>query len=195
MPDTKQTPPYLIINVLDRIPPTSVRTGYNVDRGMLTGGARDIDNDAEIDDVTPFDIDIMKKADMEISQLSMREQNCSSDIDELLGEAPSAIEDKFSSVVGDAFHFMDRPKVPIHHESKKSYFVALRDAWFAFDEVKLAELKDILESNGMSKEDIESKMYYDFDYFRKRVPRVVLPPSKHYWRVRAVFIVYGAFRW
>ena len=34
-------------------------------------------------------------------------------------------------------------------------------------------------------------MYYHVSYFRKRVPRVVLPPSKLYWRVRAVYEVYG----
>ena len=44
----------------------------------------------------------------------------------MLDEAPTAIEDNFSSVVGDSFHFMDRPKVPMHHDGKKGYFVALR---------------------------------------------------------------------
>ena len=34
-------------------------------------------------------------------------------------------------------------------------------------------------------------MYYNVDYFRKRVERIVLPPSKLYWRVRAVFELYG----
>ena len=34
-------------------------------------------------------------------------------------------------------------------------------------------------------------MYFDVAYFRVRVPRVVLPPSKLYTRVRAVFELYG----
>ena len=38
------------------------------------------------------------------------------------------IRDMFSSVLGDNFHMMDRPKVPTHHSSKKGYFVALQEA-------------------------------------------------------------------
>ena len=34
-------------------------------------------------------------------------------------------------------------------------------------------------------------MYFDVKYFRKRVERNVLPPSKLYWRVRGVFAVFG----
>ena len=34
-------------------------------------------------------------------------------------------------------------------------------------------------------------MYYNVAWFRQRVERTVLPPSKLYWRVRAVFEVYG----
>jgi hypothetical protein len=39
------------------------------------------------------------------------------------------ITDVYSSVLGDGFHMMDRPKVPIHHAAKKGYFVALRNSW------------------------------------------------------------------
>ncbi len=46
----------------------------------------------------------------------------------MLNEAPTTIENRFSSVVGDSFHFMDRPKVPMHHDGKKGHFVALRQA-------------------------------------------------------------------
>ncbi len=48
----------------------------------------------------------------------------------MLDKAPAKVEDRFSSVIGDSFHFMDRPKVPMHHDGKKGYFVALRQAWF-----------------------------------------------------------------
>ena len=37
----------------------------------------------------------------------------------------------------------------------------------------------------------ERKMYFEPEYFRKRVPRAVPPPSMHYWRVRAVFELFG----
>ena len=110
----------------------------------------------------------------------------------MLDEAPTTIEDRFSSVIGDSFHFMDRPKVPMHHDGKKGYFVALRQAWFQWDLTKLAEVKATLRyERGMNNNEIEALMYYDVDYFRVRVPRVVLPPSKLYWRVRAVYEMYG----
>jgi hypothetical protein len=37
----------------------------------------------------------------------------------MLNEAPTTIENRFSSVVDDSFHFMDRPKVPMHHDGKR----------------------------------------------------------------------------
>ena len=110
----------------------------------------------------------------------------------MLNEAPTTIENRFSSVVGDSFHFMDRPKVPMHHDGKKGYFVALRQAWFQWDLTKLAEVKATLRyERGMNDSEIEAMLYYDVDYFRVRVPRIVLPPSKLYWRVRAVYEMYG----
>ena len=110
----------------------------------------------------------------------------------LLDEAPTTIDDRYSSVVGDSFHFMDRPKVPMHHDGKKGYFVALRQAWFQWDLPKLEEVKATLrDERGMNDSAIEAMLYYDVDYFRVRVPRIVLPPSKLYWRVRAVYELYG----
>ena len=41
----------------------------------------------------------------------------------------------------------------------------------------------------MSDEAIEAKMYYDRAWFRRRVPRLVPPPSIHYPRVRKVYEV------
>jgi hypothetical protein len=46
---------------------------------------------------------------------------------------PSTIEDKFSSVTGDGHHFMERPSIPIRHSLKKSYNVALREAWYCWE--------------------------------------------------------------
>ena len=110
----------------------------------------------------------------------------------MLDEAPTTIDDRFSSVIGDSFHFMDRPKVPMHHDGKKGYFVALRQAWFQWDLTKLAEVKATLRyERRMNDSEIEAMLYYDVDYFRVRVPRIVLPPSKLYWRVRAVYEMYG----
>jgi hypothetical protein len=108
-----------------------------------------------------------------------------------LGDIPSSIKDVFSAVLGDAFHFMDRPKVPMHHEYKKPYFFALQEAWFAWEPSRLEKVKASLRTSGLTEEEVEAKMYYDISFFRKRVPRIVLPPSNHYPRVRAVFELFG----
>ena len=62
---------------------------------------------------------------------------------------------------------------------------------FAWDPEKLQQVKSNLSAVGLTDNDIEAKMSYGIDYFHQRVERTVLPPSKHYWRVRAVFEVYG----
>lgn len=98
---------------------------------------------------------------------------------------------RYSSVLGDAFHFMDRPKVPVHHSHKKGFFVALRRAWFMFEPKAYESLIAALKADGLTDEEIKAKEYFEFDYFRKRVPRLVPPPSQHYHRVRAVFALYG----
>ena len=49
-------------------------------------------------------------------------------------------------------------QVPVHHDSKKAYFVALRTTWFQFDEEKLEEVKQGLRNEGMSEKEIEAKM-------------------------------------
>jgi hypothetical protein len=45
-----------------------------------------------------------------------------------LGSAPTSIDDVYSSILGDMFHFMDRAKVPVHHEYKKSFYYSLSEA-------------------------------------------------------------------
>jgi hypothetical protein len=80
----------------------------------------------------------------------------------------------------------------MHHDGKKGYVVALRQAWFQWDLVKLAEVKATLrDERGMNDGEIEAMLYYDVDYCCVRVPHIVLPPSKLYWPVCAVYEMYG----
>ena len=83
-------------------------------------------------------------------------------------------------------------KVPTRHEVKKAYFVALRDAWFLWNTERLATVEANLRAVGSTQADIDAMFYYRFSYFRKRVERVVPPPSVHYWRVRKVFETFGS---
>ena len=52
-------------------------------------------------------------------------------------------------------------------------------------------MKATLRQEDLTEEDIEAMMYYDIAFFRACCPRVVLPPSRLYWRVRAVFATFG----
>jgi hypothetical protein len=53
-------------------------------------------------------------------------------------------------VLGDAFHHMDRAKVPVHHSFKNGFFVALRRAWFMFEPTAYEALKAKLRAGGLT---------------------------------------------
>lgn len=98
----------------------------------------------------------------------------------------------FSYTLGDVFHMQDRPKPPTHHRFKKAYFVCLRDAFLMFDPEILAEVKEALRrKHKLTEEDIEAKLLFNFDYFRRRVPRVCPPAHILHARVQAVFQFFG----
>jgi hypothetical protein len=61
-----------------------------------------------------------------------------------LDAEPDQIRDVFSSILGDVFHFMDRVRVPIHHELKRAYFYFLSEAFLAWDDTVLWTVKDAL---------------------------------------------------
>ena len=110
-----------------------------------------------------------------------------------LSQAPSPdmIQDVFSAVLGDVFHAMDRTKVPVKHEAKKAFFVALREAFLVWNLDKLEELEDQMKKSGISEDEIKDARCYSPAVFRNCVDRVVPPPSVLYWRVRAVYVLYG----
>ena len=109
-----------------------------------------------------------------------------------LDDLPGYIPYKFSAVLGDPFHAIQRMKVPVHHEVKKAYFCAAMNAFFIWDEKKLDEVKTVLrEKAGMSDEDIEALMFYSPRFFQRRVPRFVPDPRRLYYRLRAVYCTFG----
>jgi len=91
-------------------------------------------------------------------------------------------------VLGDVFHAMDRTKVPVKHEAKKSYFVALREAFLIWNPTKMAELEKSMRESGMTDEEIKEKKYFNARLFRECVERTVPSPKILYWRVRAVYV-------
>ena len=91
-------------------------------------------------------------------------------------------------MLGDVFHAMDRTKVPVHHEAKKAFFVALREAFFVWNPSKLKELEDKMRNNGMTDDEIRVARYFNTQLFRGCVDRNVPPSTVLYWRVRAVYV-------
>jgi hypothetical protein len=86
---------------------------------------------------------------------------------------------------------MDWSKVPVMHEYKKPYKVALSRAWLQWNKSKLDELSGVLKENGWTDEDINNKMYFKHSFFAERVEQVQLPPCQLYWQVGAVFVKFG----
>ena len=109
-----------------------------------------------------------------------------------LSEPPERIIDKFSAILGSGFHACHRIVPPMHHSYKKAFFVALSEAIYAWDEEGMRTLVDLLmDKLGLGEDEIKSWRYFKRRYFARRVKRVCLPPSRLYWRVRAVFEMFG----
>jgi hypothetical protein len=100
------------------------------------------------------------------------------------------IEDKVSAVLGDIFHAIDRPKIPIHHEYKKVCKHALQEAFFAWNPTKMEMVESALKAEGLTEQSIEAMLYYNNKFFTSKVDQNVPEPSKLYWRVRSVFVVF-----
>jgi len=78
---------------------------------------------------------------------------------------------------------IDRPKVPIHHEFKKSYKVALRDAFFIWNEPKLNKMKETMKKDGYTNLEIEHELYFNVKMFTGCIERNIPSPKILYWRV------------
>lgn len=109
-----------------------------------------------------------------------------------LDPLPSEIVDLIQVVLGDPFHYQSRPRIPVRHEIKKAYCVALTCAFFEWDPTVLAKAKAALRTVAKKSDDeIAAMLFYNMSYFLEVVPRKIPPPSYLYFRVRAVFATYG----
>jgi len=107
---------------------------------------------------------------------------------------PTEMRDKFSAVMGDVFHAMDRTKIPHQHEAKKAYFVALREAFFVWNQSKLKQLEERMVESGYTIEEVRRRKYFNSELFRGCVDRHLPAPTILYWRVRAVYVMYGSMK-
>ena len=69
--------------------------------------------------------------------------------------------------------------------------MALREAFLVWNLDKLEELEDQMKKSGITEDEIKDARYYSPAVFRNCVDRVVPPPSVLYWRVRALYVLYG----
>jgi hypothetical protein len=152
--------------------------------------------DAQIDeimmDLTSGDIELLRASTVEGQVVDGRTPlQC-----QQLPEPPrlNEIEDVFSPLLGDVFHAMQRPYVPVKHEAKKGYYVALQNAFFVWNESQMEDLVSKMMKSGMSIDEIEKMKYYNSRMFINCIEREVPPPSILYWRVRAVFALYGPMK-
>ena len=89
-----------------------------------------------------------------------------------------------SRVLGDAFHVMDRVKVPVNHCYKAAYFMALREAIFIMNPEDVNNLRD---AYGIDNNDWKRKLAFDFQFIAKRVRHRIPPPKILHARVNAVY--------
>lgn len=152
-----------------------------------------IDEDGPMIDLTAADIELLRASAVEGEPIqgSQTPLQC-----EWLPDAPAPnqIQDIYSPLLGDVFHATQRSYVPIHHEAKKGYFVAFQNAFFVWHEDQMNELVRRMKESGLSDGEIERMRYYNSKVFTDCVQREVPPPSILYWRVRAVFALYGGMK-
>ena len=81
------------------------------------------------------------------------------------------------SVLGNAFHALDRTKISIKHEAKKAFFVVLRDAWLVWNEDKKQELEANMKAANMTDGEIETMRYHSPAIYHGCVDCCVPPPG------------------
>ena len=113
-------------SVADGVGPLAPAGDDETTAGYTGGGGGDGDHD---DDAAEFSVDDVQTARAAVAAAVAAMHGERTTADTPLDAPPEQIHDVFSAVMGDVFHMMDRPKVPMHHDTKKGYFVSLQQAW------------------------------------------------------------------
>ena len=100
--------------------------------------------------------------------------------------------DKFSSILGSGFHCLHRIGTPAKREYKKAFYAALSEAMYAWDEDDTKNLYEAMKNRiDVNMDEFQLMWYYWKSYFVKCVGCHCLPPSRIYYRARAVFELFG----
>ena len=109
-----------------------------------------------------------------------------------LDAPPKEIKDKFSCVLGSGFHACHRFLVPAKHCYRKGFCVGMSEALYCWNEEKLQIVNEKLKAIvGLRDDQLVVWRYFKRRFFARRCERNALPPSRLYWRVRAVFEEFG----
>ena len=139
--------------------------------------ATDVSFNATLDKIIE-DADRLAQWNEENELVAVQQHDDGLQIDEL----PANL--RYKSVLGDIFHFMDRAKLPMHHEYKALFFRALRASVFIMCKQDVEDVKTVLEAKRIS---WEKKMAFDWNYIAHRVRRHVPKPEVLYHRMTAVY--------
>ncbi|KAL7493375.1 hypothetical protein ACHAWT_002406, partial [Skeletonema menzelii] len=179
-------------------PDKAADTEEAADTGEALADLDEDENDGEDVRRNSFTEETISMQDIELIRAAAEKSTAAQSVENLFpckglsaSPSPTAIVNKFSVCLGDTFHAMKRHVTPMHHEGKKAFFVALREAFLVWNKEKLEELKGHLRNEGQSEEEIEKKMLFTSTLFTDCVDRHIPPPSLLYFRVRAVFVLFG----
>jgi len=115
-----------------------------------------------------------------------RYANVSDEDDDVL---PDDVVSLLTRVLGDAFHVMDRIKVPMHHDYKPAFFRAIRAAIFILNPDDVSEVRQAL---GIATHKSWNKwVAYRFKCIAQRVRRRIPEPDMLYERLKPVFDYFG----
>ena len=104
---------------------------------------------------------------------------------------PWEIQNKFSAVLGDIFHAMNRTRVPSKHVATKAYYSALRNAFLIWNPEKVKKFDEKLRAAGKTPEEIKAMKYFQPHLYDECVERHAPAPKLLYYRVRAVYTLFG----
>jgi len=163
-----------------------LRTGYDDEDGTDSADD-DTPTASQVEMVTNEEMnEQIRKLIEDADKLSIDENECinndsfefdefTEDDDVSISNLPHIILQK--CVLGDIFHFMDRAKLPMHHQYKALFFRALRGAMFIMHKGDVDKVKAVLHGKvGLT---WEKKLAFDFKYITQRVRRRV-PPQLFY---------------
>jgi hypothetical protein len=82
-----------------------------------------------------------------------------------LDPPPAKIVDTYSSILGDGWHLMDRPKIPKGHVARKPFKVALQEGLYAWNPKRMEHVKRTLMQAGISDKMIQAKKYFNVKFY------------------------------